>query len=68
MDKGYRDICYEFSSFTGIARLAPAASMLPATQRGPLCSQDVASTELVPVEKWTDRQMEYYLGLVFGNP
>ena len=28
----------------------------------------MASTEVVPDEKWTDRQMEYYLGLVFGNP
>lgn len=42
--------------------------MFPATQRGPLCSQGMASTEVVPDEKWTDRQMEYYLGLVFGNP
>ena len=33
-DKGYIDICYEFSVFTGIAVLAPAVSMFPATQRG----------------------------------
>lgn len=37
-------------------------------QRCPLCSQSVASTELVPDEKWTDRQRGYYLGLVPRNP
>ena len=54
--KGYMDIWYEFFSSTRIAKLALAASMPPATHRGPLCSPSVASTELGRGERQTDRQ------------